>query len=417
MRMLKALGLTFFSTVFLGLLVACGGDDPTPTPQPAAQAPAATPTAVPQAAEEEKSSVVAPKPTPTAVPPTPTAASRDLAAYFDRQTIQVVVTYAPGGGYDTFGRLFAKYAPKHLPGNPRFVVRNIVGAGGERGLVNVMRDTSGSGLKVVVVHPRFFKRELLGDDVPEFDIGTVNILGTPTATSTITSTYIMRESLEGRPLTWASAAALAAERNKALTRGGNAPGDTGTLSETFVEALGGPVKMVYGYNGSSEIMAAFDRGELDLGPGSRANVMSLYPDWVADDRLIPLWRHGPELDDDPDYVDWITKVLGEEIPPHLFDLMDPTEGERAVFSLTETVNDVLARTFALPPNVPQDITDVWVKAFKDTIADPEFNKSAQMLGRPVKFAGGEQIRKSLDAGRVALEKPELRELFSTMAGA
>jgi tripartite-type tricarboxylate transporter receptor subunit TctC len=43
-----------------------------------------------------------------------------------------VVGFAPGGGYDTFSRILAKYAPKYVPGNPKFVVQNLAGAGGER---------------------------------------------------------------------------------------------------------------------------------------------------------------------------------------------------------------------------------------------------------------------------------------------
>ena len=95
--------------------------------------------------------------------PTPTP-SRDMEAYFSGKTIKVVVGFAPGGGYDVFGRLFAKYAPKHFPGSPRFVVQNVDGAGGERVFKTI--DGKTDGLSVAVAHPRFFKRELLGADVP-----------------------------------------------------------------------------------------------------------------------------------------------------------------------------------------------------------------------------------------------------------
>ena len=210
---------------------------------------------------------------------------------------------------------------------------------------------------------------------------------------------------------------MSENRGSPLTRGGNAVGDGATTASTFIEAIGGPVKMVYGYGGSSELMAALDRGELDLGPCDRANATALFPEWVEEKRCVPLWRIGPtDPNDDPSYVDWVTNVLGREIPPHLFDLIDVTPGQRDVFALIETVNDQLSRTYALPPGVPDDIVEVWRASFKATIEDPEFVQAAGLLGRPVLYGSPEQMDASLEAGRLALQDEELRALFTQMAG-
>ena len=37
-----------------------------------------------------------------------------------------------GGGYDSYSRLLARYMSKYLPGNPRYVVQNMLGGGGMR---------------------------------------------------------------------------------------------------------------------------------------------------------------------------------------------------------------------------------------------------------------------------------------------
>ncbi len=422
--------LVAVSLMLLAGLAACGGDSPTPTPTPVP--PTATPTAIPTptplppgvtpppptATPTPLPPGVTPQPTATPVPPTPTPSSRDFEAHFRNRTIEVTVPYAPGGGYDTFARLFARYAPAHFPGEPRFVVRNLTGAGGERGLVKVLRDGSREGFSTVVVHPRFFKRELIGDDVPEFDLETTILIGTPTAVAgQAASTYMMRERFGDYPMTWEGAAALAADRGSPLTRGGNAVGDTGTVASTFIEAIGGPVKMVYGYGGSSELMAAFDRGELDIGPCDRANTTALFPKWATERRCVPLWRVGPEdPNDDPEYVDWVVNVQGEEIPPHLFDIIDATEGERKVYDLIETVNDQLARTYALPPGVPDDIVALWRDVFKATIEDPEFVEAATLLGRDVLYGSPESMIASLEAGRQALADPSLLDLYTRMSG-
>ena len=48
--------------------------------------------------------------------------------YFRGKTLTYIVSTNPGGGYDYYGRLMARYLEKHLPVS-RVVVRNVPGAG------------------------------------------------------------------------------------------------------------------------------------------------------------------------------------------------------------------------------------------------------------------------------------------------
>ncbi len=180
--------------------------------------------------------------------------------------------------------------------------------------------------------------------------------------------------------------------------------------------------MVYGYGGTSEIAAAFDRGEIQLsGRGGYATASSLFPEWIEDRRLVPVMWSGAPLDEDvnsPNLVDYITDHLGQQVPAHVFDLTNPTDGEKAVFNLTLTVNDTLSRTYGLPPGTPEDIVATWRESFAATVADPNFHEAALLLGRPVFYAGPEEIKASLDTGREALAANEdLRALFAALAGA
>ena len=101
----------------------------------------------------------------------------------------------------------------------------------------------------------------------------------------------------------------------------------------------------------------------------------------------------------------------------VFDIIDTTQGQRDIFRLTETVNDVLSRVFALPPDTPEDVVAFWRVAFKSIVDDPDFVAAAELLGRPVQYGSPESMIEALDAGRIALEDPDLRELFATIAGA
>src|SRR5215470_13074642 len=42
--------------------------------------------------------------------------------YMDK-TIRLIVGCTPGGFYDRWGRLFARYMPKYIPGNPEIIVQ------------------------------------------------------------------------------------------------------------------------------------------------------------------------------------------------------------------------------------------------------------------------------------------------------
>ena len=45
------------------------------------------------------------------------------------KTVQVIVGFGTGGGYDQLGRLVARHLGRHLPGKPTVVVQNMPGGG------------------------------------------------------------------------------------------------------------------------------------------------------------------------------------------------------------------------------------------------------------------------------------------------
>lgn len=413
MNRMRPLLITAFLALGALVFTACGSD-PTATPRPTntpMPVPTATPVPAPTATLAPGVPTPTPRPTATPSPPTPTP-SRDMEAYFDGETIRVTVGFSPGGGYDAFGRLFSAFAPKHFPGTPKFVVRNLPGAGGERVFKEV--DDAADGFSVGVSHPRFFKRELLGTDVEYLDLATVKIIGTPTATNTATAYYVFKDFATD----WESAVATGIT----MTSGQTAVGDTGGVGVAFMELVGGPMKQIAGYGGTSEIAAAFDRREITgSSRGNYTAAFNLFPEWITGQEIVPLFRWGADLEDDPRFVEYVTKDLGGVVPPHLYDALaaigiNVTDGQKAVFELTETVNNSLSRTFILSKDTPDDIVEVWRSSFKATIEDPAFVAAAALLERPVAYGSPEAIVTALDNGLKALSDPALAAMFGQMAG-
>lgn len=305
-----------------------------------------------------------------------------LVSYFRDRLITINVGFSPGGGYDVFARLVARFAGKHLPGNPSFIVRNLPGGGGLRGLRATMRATP-DGLTIGLLHPRFVQRELAGKDVPDFDLKTVMVLGSPSGLR-VPRLWCIRKNVAS---SWKEIMAL----GRPVTSGATAAGASFGLGPQFVEAVGGPIKMVYGYGGTSELMAAVDRGELDSTDRcTEEHVPRLFPEWIKKKILAPIfwWERKPS-------EEWM-KQLGESLPPHVLDIVDATEEQKTTLEVAIGFA-VMNRIFVMPPGVDQSIYQAWKSAFETTTRDPEFRKAAAVAGLEVGLATAEDFRKTIDS--------------------
>ncbi len=349
-----------------------------------------------------------PTPTPTATPKpvtggdptaTPTPAGRDMEAYFSGKTIRIMVGFSPGGGYDTVSRIFAAVAPRHFPGNPRFIVTNLPGSGGLRALQETMKATP-DGFTVNPMATRFIVPEVIGEDVEGFDLFKANLIGTATTPENHAG-FCMKKG-PGVPTTYAEMVAS----GKTYVTGQSSPGGD-VIGAALVEIKGGPIKVVYGYTGTSDLLAAMDRGELD--GTSRCDfvfMQPLFPEWIENQQIQPVFYFRNPMSEE-----WL-RALGATQPPHLFDLLDLTEEEEAAFTLGDTA-EAQTRLFTLAPDVPEDIVEQWRASFKAVVDDPEFiqrmtNGGLEVgYGDPVKLV--ELLRKGQNFGAQA--KDMLRQIY------
>ena len=58
------------------------------------------------------------------------AAAAESGPFFEGKAIRFIASSSPGGGNDTYVRLFARHMSKYIPGNPKMIVQNMPGAGG-----------------------------------------------------------------------------------------------------------------------------------------------------------------------------------------------------------------------------------------------------------------------------------------------
>src|SRR5262249_17449361 len=61
-----------------------------------------------------------------------TAQAQSVEEFYRGKTINLVIGYSVGGGYDLYGRLVGRHIGKHIPGKPNIVPQNLTGAGSLR---------------------------------------------------------------------------------------------------------------------------------------------------------------------------------------------------------------------------------------------------------------------------------------------
>ena len=408
--------------VILALLAACGGDDdPTATPRPAATptptpaeammadptpTPAGTmtedptPTPAETAMAADPTATPVPRPTPTQVPPPP---GFDAEEYFGGKTIRIITGTSPGGGFDTFSRIVAATAERHFPETTRFIVQNLPGAGQLRGLRAVL-SSEPDGLTVGPVHSRWFARQMLVGDVDGFDLDRIYMLGSPT--------FAINEDGFCLDKNFASSWQEVLDRDLTIKVGSVGPGNEPHIE--FMVENGAPFKLIYGYGGSSEIMAAFDRGETDgtgrCGPG---NAGRLYPEWIEQGRLIPIFYRTK-----PYSEEWLAN-LGHTGPiPSFRDLPGLTFNQAQAEALELNLLIVeISRVFVLPEGVPADVAQYWQSAFDQIVVDPIFIEQLTIAGYEDSYGYGraEDIWEIID--RVRSASQETRDIALELSGA
>jgi tripartite-type tricarboxylate transporter receptor subunit TctC len=101
--------------------------------------------------------------------------------FYKGKTINLYVGYPPGGGYDIYARLVARFIGRHIPGNPSLVVRNMPGAGSRTAASYVANVVPKDGLSLGAVHQALALGQAMGDKGIKFDTSKFNWIGSPDA--------------------------------------------------------------------------------------------------------------------------------------------------------------------------------------------------------------------------------------------
>src|SRR5262249_23680550 len=105
------------------------------------------------------------------------ARSDAVTDFYRGKTVSVVIGYPTGGGFDTTARLLIRHMPRHLPGNPVMIAKNVPGAGSLRAANYLFGIAPKDGTEFGIIGPSVPFGPLFSRDGVAFEAAKFNWLG------------------------------------------------------------------------------------------------------------------------------------------------------------------------------------------------------------------------------------------------
>jgi tripartite-type tricarboxylate transporter receptor subunit TctC len=283
------------------------------------------------------------------------ARSGDVENFYKGKIVSVAIGYPVGGGYDVYARVLARFMGRHIPGNPTMLPRNMPGAGSLMA-ANYLSSIAPKDGTVIGAFSRTIAAGSLYSPAVKFDASKLVWLGSIVGDDTQLCITGARSPIK----TWTDM--LTMPTTMGVPTGGTEPD---IFARLYKNLFGAKIKIVAGYPGTNDITLAMERGEVDGQCGATVSTLrTAHPDILQDKSVNFLVQAGlkknPQLPDVPLARDLTSDAAKKQI----LDLIMLPEG--------------MARPFATTPGIPDERRAALIKAFDETMKDPEFlNESAK----------------------------------------
>ncbi len=270
------------------------------------------------------------------------------AAFFRGKTVNILVGYEAGGGYDLYARLVAQFLGRHIPGQPSVIVQNMPGAGGLRAARHLASVAPKDGTVLGMLAQTLPFDTPLGY-TPDVDAGTFNWIG-----------RIDKNVEVGVAYAQSGITSIETARTRDVPTGGTG----GTASSTVVPFLlnklaGTRFKLIAGYKSANEVLLAMERGEVEMvGATGLSTIMAKHAAGLKDGTVRLIYQSA--LTRDPQIAD--VPTIGE---------LGTGPEEKQILDLFAAGSEI-GRALIAAPGVPAERVAALRKATADTLADPEF---------------------------------------------
>ena len=288
--------------------------------------------------------------------------------YFKGRTIRLVVGTPPGGGYDTYGRLVARYLGEFIPGKPAVIVSNLPGASGVKAAYYLYAIAPKDGTVIATFNKSIPFYQALGLAGAGFKTQDMSWIGSVCQTADVVAVWHTT-----------GVKTIADAKARAVVMGADSGGGTMSGYPALLNAvLGTKFKIVTGYAGGNAVNHAIEQGEVE-GRGSSpwSSWKATTPAWVSNGWIRPLVQIGLKREADlPDV-------------PLLVDLAENQEQARMFRFVSAPVS--IERPFAGPPGMAPEALAILRTAFDRMVRDPAFLAEAARENLDVDPHSGEEV--------------------------
>jgi tripartite-type tricarboxylate transporter receptor subunit TctC len=311
------------------------------------------------------------------------AFAQSVAEFYSGKQITLIVGASAGGGYDTQARLVARHLGKHVAGNPTIIVQNMPGAGSLTATNYIHNAAAKDGSVLALVMRSMLLIKTWSPAAVRFDLGHLNWIGSINSEVAVTAAWHTAPHKTVKDLF-----------ESELIVGGTTGVDPETTPRLFNALLGTKFKIVNGYPGTTEIILAMERGEVQgIGDWSWSSMKAARPDWLRDRKITLLMQAAlqkdPELPDLPSALDFVKN-----------------DADRKVMELYLTQKTV-ARPVIAPPGIAVERLAALRAGFIALAKDQEFIADAKNARLEVAPISGEAVDKVISL--ITAASPETAE--------
>jgi tripartite-type tricarboxylate transporter receptor subunit TctC len=301
-------------------------------------------------------------------------ASARTQEFYAGKTINLVVGYSVGGGYDQYARLLARHLGRHIPGQPTIVVQNMPGAATLTAIRHLSANAPRDGTAITMFDPGLILESVSQPERYQLKLTDYQWIGGMSREVTIcyawhaTGIKTLKDML-GRK-----------EFLIGLTAKGSAVYANGRALQKLFNA---PIRQIAGYPGSNEQRLAIERGELD---GACASWSAIPQDWIGNRRINPLVRFA------------MTQPADMPPTPYVNDLARDDD-QRALLNILNAPGE-LGRPFIMAREVPAERVRTVIAAFERALQDDALLAEARKQSLPIDLfsaAESEQIVRAIYA--------------------
>jgi tripartite-type tricarboxylate transporter receptor subunit TctC len=297
------------------------------------------------------------------------------APFFAGKSIQIVVGFDVGGGYDLYARTVARHWSRHIPGNPSFIPQNMPGAGTRTAANWLYNVAPKDGTAVGTIVQSTPVEQALGEPGIRFDSAKFNWIGNPVVDNLVT-------------LSWSASGLETLEDVKSkggLFCGSTGAGPTTVFPRVINQLLGTQIKVIAGYRGQTAVNIAMERNEVNcIGGTTWSSVKATMRPFLEARKINLLVQWGASADPE------ISAYAKRKVP--LIQDYGQTDLDRRVLVFIGS-GAAFGRPILAPPGVPTERVSILRQAFDRTMTDPAFLAEAAKLNMDIKPLAGVELQR------------------------